>query len=112
MYDHYPDWIVTVQSPVDAPYEQPRDFHIQRGRQYGAYGPKWDIVSAGHWLEHFSTDMVSYRTLFSIASSLYVFYTILNAFSASCLTAFCELSYTICITINLHYQKKTVLSYV
>lgn len=56
--------------------------------------------------------MVSHRILFSIASSLYVLYTISNVFSTSCLTAFCELCYTICITISLHYQKKTVLSYV
>lgn len=66
------------------------------------HGPKWDVVSAGHWLEHVCTDRVSHHILFSVASSLYALYPISNVFSASCLTAFCELCYTICIAITLH----------
>lgn len=110
---HYPGWILTVQGHLWMLHMNSSAISTPKADICMVlHSCKWDIVSAGHWLEHICTNMVSHCILFSVSTPLHVFHSTSSAFSACCLRAFCELCYAICIAITLHYQEKTVLGYV
>lgn len=84
-------WILTVPSPVDALHNHHAIFTSKENISIVLQGPKWHFGSADSSFNMSALKRSLTTSFFCTVSSLLVVHTISNAFSASCLTPFCEL---------------------